>query len=229
MGLHEKILDSQFYRRWNRKRATGPLAQFYDIAPVAPERRISDIEFVALDLETTGLNPKRDEIISVGWVLIRNRGVDFSSAQHFLVRPTKDVTESSAVIHGILDSHLADAPDIETVLRQLLPVLAGRVLLAHHAPIELGFLGRACKKLYGASLQLPTVDTLVLALRDIHRQGIPFKSGALKLQNLRKLHNLPPYRAHNALTDAIATAELFLAQINKRDAKGELELDRVLR
>ncbi|PKR54994.1 exonuclease domain-containing protein [Thalassospira marina] len=229
MGLHEKITDSQLYRRWIKKRAQGPLAQFYGITPVAPERRVSDIEFVAVDLETTGLNAKHDEIISIGWVLIRNRGVDFSSAHHSLVRPTRDVSESSAVIHGILDSHVAEAPDIDTILRQLLPILAGRVLLAHHAPIELGFLGRACKRLYGAPLQMPTVDTLVLGLRDIHRQGTPLKSGALKLQNLRKTHNLPPYRAHNALTDAIATAELFLAQINKRDPKGELELDRVLR
>ncbi len=229
MGLQEKLKDSQFYRRWNRNRAQGPLAQFYDIPPVSPERRVSDVEFVAVDLETTGLHPKKDAIISIGWVVVRNRGVDLSSAHHTLVRPNRDVGENSAVIHGILDDHLENAPDIDDILRQLLPILAGRVLLAHHAPIELGFLGRACKRLYGASLQMPTVDTLVLGLRDIQRQGTPLKSGAMKLQNLRKTHNLPPYRAHNALTDAIATAELFLAQIDKRDPKGELELDRVLR
>ena len=55
------------------------------------------------------------------------------------------------------------------------------------------------------------------------------KAGALRLDTLRRNHNLPPFRAHNALSDAIAASGLFLAQIAKRDPKGELELNRILR
>lgn len=229
MGLFEKITDSQTYRSYVQRRAKGPLQTYYDVPQVSPERPVREVEFVSLDLETTGLDPKRDEIVSIGWVLIRGLGVEFGSSRHILVRPTRALEEKAVVVHGIVDSDVENAPDLDSALRQVLPVLAGRVLVAHHAPIELGFLGRACKRLYGAPLQIQTVDTLILALRDAHRRGEPVKSGALKLQNLRKQHNLPPFKVHNALADAIATAGLFLAQINKRDPKGELELDRVLR
>ena len=229
MGLRQKITDSQFYRDLVQRRATGALRTYYDVPAADPTRPIIDTEFIALDLETTGLDPKRDEIVSLGWVIIRQLGVDFSSCEHILVRPTKELTESSVVVHRIFDSDVANAPNIKAALELLLPQMAGRVLISHHAPIELGFLGHACKRCFGAPLQIPTVDTLVLGLRDLHRQGQPFKSGALKLDNLRRSHNLPPFRAHNALSDAIAASGLFLAQVSKRDPKGVLELRRVLR
>jgi DNA polymerase-3 subunit epsilon len=229
MGLRQKIIDSQIYRDFIQRKATGPLRTYYDIPPADPSRSVMDTEFIALDLETTGLDPKRDEIVSLGWVIIRQLAVDFSSCEHVLVRPTRELSESSVVVHHIFDSDVANAPDIATALEHLLPQMAGRVLISHHAPIELGFLGQACKRCFGAPLQIPTVDTLVLALRDLHRSGQPMKSGALKLDNLRRSHNLPPFRAHNALSDAIAASGLFLAQIAKRDPKGELELNRILR
>lgn len=229
MGLLQKITDSDLYRQMVQHRATGPLRGYYDVPAINPDTPVRNIEFVALDLETTGLDPKRDEIVSVGLVIIRQLEVDFSSAEHLLVRPKKELSESSVVVHRIFDSDVEQAPDIEIVLAHILPLLAGRVLVAHHAPIELGFLGRVCKQYFGAPLLIPTVDTLVLALRDLRREGQPMKSGALKLQSLRHTHNLPAFRAHNALSDAIAASGLFLAQIAKRDPKGELELRRVLR
>ncbi|MFH1806758.1 MAG: exonuclease domain-containing protein [Pseudomonadota bacterium] len=229
MGLRQKIFDSRPYRQIIQRQAIGPLRAFYDIPPVSGDKAIRDVEFIALDLETTGLNPKKDEIVSIGWILVRQMAVDFGSCEHLLVRPKADMTESSAIVHHIFDSHVENAPDIGAALHHLLPILAGRVMISHHSPIEVGFLGQACKKYFGAPLQVPTVDTLILALRDVHRRGQPFRPGALKLQNLRKQHNLPPYQAHNALADAIAAAELFLAQMSKRDPKGDLELRDVLR
>ncbi|MCC9620279.1 DNA polymerase III subunit epsilon [Thalassospira sp. MA62] len=229
MGLREKITDSALYRNYAQRRATGALRTYYDVPPADPDRPINQTEFIALDLETTGLDPKRDEIVSIGWVIIRQLGVDFSSCEHILVRPRGELHESSVIVHRIFDSDVANAPDIKTALEYLLPQMAGRVLIAHHAPIELGFLGQACKRAFGAPLQIPTVDTLVLALRDIHRAGQPMKPGALKLDTLRRSHNLPRFRAHNALSDAIAASGLFLAQVAKRDPKGELELRRLLR
>ncbi|MEQ9347880.1 MAG: exonuclease domain-containing protein [Thalassospira sp.] len=229
MGLRQKIIDSPLYRDFIQRKATRALRTYYDVPPADPSRSVMETEFIALDLETTGLDPKHDEIVSLGWVIIRQLGVDFSSCEHILVRPTQELSESSVVVHRIFDSDVVNAPDIATALEHLLPQMAGRVLISHHAPIELGFLGQACKRCFGAPLQIPTVDTLILALRDIRRTGHPMKPGALKLDNLRRNHNLPPFRAHNALSDAIAASGLFLAQIAKRDPKGALELNRILR
>lgn len=82
----------------------------------------------------------------------------------------------------------------------------------HHAQLELGFLNKICQNLYQQGFHLPIVDTEVLARRQLQRRGASIQSGALRLFNLRKRYHLPEYSAHQALSDAIATAELFLAQ-----------------
>ncbi|MCF8017280.1 MAG: 3'-5' exonuclease, partial [Chromatiaceae bacterium] len=103
------------------------------------------------------------------------------------------------------------------VLRELLGVLAGRVLIAHHAKIELSFLDAACRELYGGGLLVRCVDTEVLARRTFERRNIPFRPSELRLHALCERYNLPRYRAHNAFYDALAAAELFLAQVAYRD------------
>ncbi len=109
MGLRQKIVDSDFYRQMVQPRATGPLSSYSDITAADPDTPIRNVEFVALDLETTGLDPKHDEIVSIGLVIIRQLAVDFSSCQHLLVRPKKELSESSVIVHRIFDSDVEQA------------------------------------------------------------------------------------------------------------------------
>jgi DNA polymerase-3 subunit epsilon len=99
------------------------------------------------------------------------------------------------------------------VLPDLLAALQGRVLLAHHTPIELGFLTRAAQEAYGARLPLTAVDTLALQHRlmlGVHGEIPPH---SLRLNDARHHFGLPRYAAHRALIDAIAAGELLLAQV----------------
>jgi DNA polymerase III subunit epsilon len=118
----------------------------------------------------------------------------------------------SAVLHGLTDDKLASAPTLVDVLPDLLAALHGRVLLAHHAPIELGFLARAVSAAYGARLPLTVVDTLSLQHRLVVGSHGEVAPGALRLNAARRHFGLPRYTAHRAVTDAIATGELVLAQ-----------------
>jgi DNA polymerase-3 subunit epsilon len=98
------------------------------------------------------------------------------------------------------------------VLEQLVEDLHGRVLLAHHSPVEVGFLGAATVAAWGARPPLVAVDTLALEHRlrvDVHGAV----RGSLRLDAARRTHGLPRYAAHHALTDAVAAAELLLAQV----------------
>ena len=100
--------------------------------------------------------------------------------------------------------------------------------VAHHAKIELTFLTQACQKLYGVSPRFPVIDTMRIAKRWLERRNKEIEQGDLRLFNLRKRYGLPMYQAHNALSDAIATAELLQAQIGHMDSSQNLPLKQFL-
>ncbi len=184
--------------------------------------------FVAVDLETTGLDPAKDEIVSVGWVALSGERIDLATAAHRLVAPTRAVPEQSAVLHAITDDVAARGAPPRAVLAELLAVLAGKVLVAHNASFELDFLRAACARAFGGRFLSPAVDTLALGIRWLQRRNTAFAPRELRLDALRRRHNLPRYRAHDALSDALAAAELFLAELAHLDGDRDVALSRVL-
>lgn len=214
------MIDTLLGRRPSaRGPETGPLAEFRRHAPNT-DSPFDQAEFLAVDLETSGLDPETDEILSVGYVPIIGAAIRLDLAGYFLVRPQRQVPEKTAVIHGLLDGHLENAPPLDDVLPQVVLALTGRVPVAHHAQIESTFLDAACLRLYGATLKLRFVDTLALERRSIKRRGQETSQGSLRLSAVRERYGLPRYRAHNALTDALAAAELFLAQASHASGRG---------
>jgi len=206
-------------RRLQLRRAPqGPLRDY--LARPLPRARqdYRETDFLAIDLETTGLDMRRDLILSVGYVVLHGTRIDLGSACHRVVRIDRTIPEASAVIHQITDDQAARGLELRDVMAELLEVLAGKVMIAHHAVIERGFLGNACRRLWGAGLPVPVVDTQMLARRSFERRQIPFKGSDLRLHALGDRFNLPRYGAHHALSDALAAAELFLAQAAYRDS-----------
>jgi DNA polymerase III subunit epsilon len=145
-----------------------------------------------------------------------------------LVRISGAVPATSAVIHQITDDQAALGEDLAVVLADLLAVLAGKVLIAHHASVEIAFLGAACRRIYGVGLAVPVVDTQVLAERQFERRQIVYKGSDLRLHALGERYNLPRYAAHNALYDALSAAELFLAEVGNMGAGRILRLRELL-
>jgi DNA polymerase-3 subunit epsilon len=193
------------------KAAAGPLADY--LATPFPHKHSNcrDLEIVAIDLETTGLDPARDEILSIGLVNIEDWAVKLSTSWHSIVRIDKAIPGETAVIHQITDDQSAAGAPLEELLPEVLKRLAGRAMLVHYSPIEQSFLSAACEKLYGAPFVAPIIDTLEIAQRTFQRRNHTIQPGDLRLFNLRPRYNLPQYKAHNALSDALATAEVFLA------------------
>jgi DNA polymerase-3 subunit epsilon len=137
--------------------------------------------------------------------------IRLESARHGVIRVREEIPEASAVIHQITDDVAAAGRPLEQVLPEILEQLAGRVMLVHYARIEQGFLDAACRELYGSPFVVRTIDTLVLARRLFEIRNHTIQANNLRLFNLRPQYNLPQYKAHNALSDAVATGELFLA------------------
>jgi DNA polymerase-3 subunit epsilon len=173
-----------------------------------------EVTYWALDLETGGLDPKRDPMLAVGMVPIRAGVIHLGEAYRTLVRPPDggSIAPHSVAAHQLLWGDVAEAPTVEEVLPEVERRLGDGVLLVHQKAIDVAILRREFKR---CGLRWPAprvVDTVDLLLR-VGRQGNPEISNdqvPLNLTRARRHHGLPEYQAHDALTDAIATAELFL-------------------
>jgi len=225
-----RALALERQRRWCLAHASpGALRDYYAVPFVAPTTASVECAFLALDIETTGLAPHRDEILSIGFVPIDHHGLRLGDAHHYLVRPEQAIPESSAIVHGILDDRAGQGMPLADALPPLLHALTGRVLVAHGARIEHDFIDAACRRLYGCHFVAPLVDTLELERRAVARAGRVSAPGSLRLDALRERYGLPRYRAHDALNDAIASGELLLAQVAYRSGKHGTRLVDLLR
>lgn len=206
-------------RWWSRRREFAPPFDSFLLSDVpSPSERISAVEFVSLDIETTSLDAASADMLSVGWVVLRNGRVDLASAETCIVRPSGEVGDSASV-HGLTDTMVGAGLDWGIVLDKIVARLAGRVLLVHHAGLDKALLDRMCRQRYGAPLLVPVVDTLALEHRRQTRRHHVEEGGSLKLSDLRAAYGLPRYAAHDCLVDAIATAELLLAMIAHRHVR----------
>ncbi|WP_439135161.1 3'-5' exonuclease [Pseudomaricurvus sp.] len=180
-----------------------------------------EVEFLVVDTETSSLNAATGELVSAGWVVIRGGRVVLSTAEHWLMKPRNSVGES-ATIHSLRDCELSEGLGEDDLMSRFLQAASGRVLVFHHAPLDLAFLNRISRRLYGAPLLMPVVDTLQVESRSLERRNQPVMNNMLRLASCCARYNLPPARAHNALTDALATAELLLAQVGYKGGSVKL-------
>jgi len=197
------------------------LRDYYRNPPVRPSTPIRDAPMLALDLETSGLDEEQDTIVSIGLVPLRHDRIRCAGARHWFVRPDRTPGEIAAPIHGITHTELKSAPIFGEIFGALLEAMAGRIVVAHCAAIERLFLAAASAELTGEQLLFPVIDTMQLEERRypagrfdwLLRWFGPTNKPSLRLDACRKRYGLPSYRPHHALTDALATAELFQAQL----------------
>lgn len=199
------------------------LRTYYKAGCVAPETPLKDVPFVALDFETTGLNPNRHSIVSIGLVPFDLERIRVRGSRHWIVKPRLPLHQRSITFHRITHSDIRKAPDIGSVLRDLLDALAGRVVVVHHRAIERQFLDIAVRVRLKEGIEFPVVDTMDLEAR-IHRKRRPGvltklfgrEPASIRLADSRERYGLPYYPPHHALTDAQASAELLIAQVADR-------------
>lgn len=196
------------------------IKKFYSTVFSDINAAVSDVPFVAMDFETTGLDSERHDIVSVGLVPFDLKRIYCNKSKQWVVQPRRNLNESSIVIHGITHSDVDNAPDFSQIIAPLFESLSGKVIVVHFAAIERHFLNNALMVRLKEGIDFAVVDTMEIERRALkQRQGLLgqlFKSklGSLRLNDCRKRYSLPDYENHHALTDALATAELLQAQIS---------------
>ena len=185
------------------------------------------VSFLVVDAEMSSLDVNEGELLSVGWVAVEGGAIALGTARHFLLKPEKSVGQS-ATIHNIRDCELSDAETWEEVKDLFLEAAAGTILVFHNAALDLAYLNKTSRSVVNAPILLPAIDTMLQEESLLHRRGIPIKRGDLRLQACRDRYNLPAYPAHNALLDALATAELLIAHIKHRSGGKPISLGQLL-
>lgn len=196
------------------------LRSFYQSQNFPHNLPINQSQFVALDFETTGLDSDNDEIVSVGLVPFDLNRIYWRQSKEWLVRPLGDLSHDSVVIHGITDQQVSQAPLFSDILSEILEHLTGKIVVVHYRFIERDFLYNAVTAIKKEPLMFPVIDTLSIEADLLKRdwrcrlKQLLFRQPAsVRLPNCRERYGLPRYLMHSARIDALATAELFQAQV----------------
>ena len=208
-------------KRQLKKAPEGPLADFLSVPFPSEDTLFADLPILSVDFETTGLNAVNDKLLSVGFVDIEKQKIKLGSCYHQIIDTKDRLDPQNVIIHQITDHQQAQGQPLSVVVEALLQALAGKVMLVHFSRIEKQFLKQACLELYGLAPAFPIIDTLVLAKRKLDQRDVAYDPQELRLSSLRQKHGLPDHYAHNALNDAIATAELLLVQ--QKNSKEKLK------
>lgn len=168
-----------------------------------PRTRLEDLPLLAVDMETTSLDPREGAIVSIGWVPINGGVIDLGGADYVLIKgATAGQIEQSVHIHmltqDVVDAGVAEKEGIS----RLREALQGRALLAHFAALEVGFLKAACKRIYGAAPRLDVVDTFALERRHMERMATYPRGEDLRLARVRQRVTACPI---TAITMRLAT------------------------
>jgi DNA polymerase-3 subunit epsilon len=175
---------------------------------------IGAARYVVMDTELTGLDVKRDSIVSVGAVGMRGGRILLGETFYEMVSPETAMRSSSIVVHGITPSDVADKPAIDIVIEDLLKFCEGAVVVGHFLSLDLGFLNKEMKRLHNAKFPQPVADTLQIhAWMQDHSRGFSNQYCSSEenkdLFSLAKKYHIPVSEAHNALMDAFITAQIF--------------------
>ena len=210
-------------KRMLKKAPEGPLRDFLSTPFPALYTPFDQIPILAVDFETTGLDAVHDKLLSVGCVELCHNQIKLGSSYHQIINTKGRLKADNVTIHQITDDQKDQGQPLAQVIEQLLQKLTGKVMLVHFARIERQFLQQACLELYGMAPPLPIIDTLVVAKKRLDKRDVAYDPSELRLSALRAKYGFPDHYAHNALNDAIATAELLLAQVSDRDESISLQ------
>ena len=181
-----------------------------------------DNEWIALDCETTGLNVRSDEIISIGAVRIVGNCIMTSERMELLVRPERGVSATSVRIHRLRERDVAQGLPIDEALKRLMHFIGSRPLVGYYLEFDLAMLNRALFPMLGQGLPQPTIEVSGLYYDYKFRQLSAYQQQVnatidLRFGTMMNDLGLPLRDAHDALNDAVMAALAFIKLRQLRD------------
>ncbi|MEI8157876.1 MAG: 3'-5' exonuclease [Burkholderiales bacterium] len=172
-------------------------------------------EWVALDCETTGLNTKTDDIISIGAVRIRGNRVMTSERLELLVRPDKmKISAESVRVHRLREQDVAQGANIDDAMMQLMRFIGSRPLVGYYLEFDVAMINRVLFPILGMGLPQEKIEVSGLyydyKYRQLPSHARDSRAIDLRFDSLMRDLNLPLWPAHDALNDAVMAALAFV-------------------
>jgi len=200
---------------------------------ISAKTPITDVRYVVVDSELTGLDEKKDSIISIGAVRMIGGRIELGDMFYRLVSPKTKLTAESVVVHGITPSDVAAQPVIDAVLADFIDFAADDVLVGHFISIDLAFFNREMKRLYGREIGNAVVDTFTLDewLRKRLKSHSSFAKAlsGYQLYDIAKSMGITVNESHNAIADAFTTAQLLQRFIPLLEEAGVHDIGELLK
>lgn len=169
----------------------------------------SSDEFIVYDTETTGLNPKKDEILSIGAVKVKGNKILTSQKFELFVQPTKDISEESIKIHQIRNIDLQNGSKPNDALKQFLHFIGSRPLIGYYLEFDVKMINKYLKPFLGITLPNKQIEVSGI-YHDKKIKFIPDGNIDLRFDVIMKDLGLPIFGKHDAINDAIMTAMMYI-------------------
>lgn len=166
-------------------------------------------EFICFDCETTGLDPKKDDIISIGAVKIKDNIIQTS--EHFtrFVKPKTKLQSEAIKVHHIREIDLEGAEDIDKVIDEFLDFIGNKILVGYFLEFDVAMVNKYLKPKLGITLPNRRIEVSA-TYYDYKVEAIPQGNIDLRFNTILHELNIPLFGKHDALNDAIMTSMMFL-------------------
>lgn len=171
-------------------------------------------EYVVFDTETTGLNPKKDEILSIGAVKIKDNKILTSQTFEVFIQNSCQISSKSIEIHGIRPIDLIDAKTTLKAVTEFLEFIGSRPLIGYYLEFDVAMINKYIKPMLGIYLPNEMIEVSEI-FYDSEIKFIPQGNIDLSFDTILEKCDVPNMGAHNAVNDAIMTAMIYLKLKNK--------------
>ncbi len=196
------MMFEKFFKNWNRKKLKDTNFDFLFDEPKANE-------YVCLDCETSGLNPRKDEILSIGAVHIKDNKILMRKTFNLFLKPTKYIDHESIKIHHIRPIDLENGVDPKEAIYQLLEFIGSRPIVGYYIKFDVAIISKYTKKFIGINLPNETIEVSSMYYKT-RKKSSDYEFIDLKFDTILKNLDIPALGKHDALNDAIMTSMMFL-------------------
>ena len=166
-------------------------------------------EYIVFDTETTGLNPKEAEILSIGAVKIKGNKILASETFEVYIKNYNEINAKSIQIHGIRPCDLHAARESDEAIKEFLNFIGSRALIGYYLEFDVAMMNKYVKPLLGITLPNEMIEVSEIYFEQ-KITLIPQGNIDLRFDTILKDCNIPNMGAHNAVNDAIMTAMIYL-------------------